>query len=35
MGAVDAVKESWNMTKGYAIDIFLIGLIAHTIRVKL
>jgi len=28
MGAVDAVKESWNMTKGYAVDIFLIGLIA-------
>ena len=28
MGAVEAVKESWNMTKGYAVDIFLLGLIA-------
>jgi uncharacterized membrane protein len=28
MGPVEAVKESWNMTKGYAVDIFLLGLIA-------
>jgi len=28
MGPVEAVKESWNMTTGYAVDIFLLGLIA-------
>ncbi len=33
MGAVEAVKESWNMTKGYAIDIFLIGLIAMPLAI--
>jgi len=33
MGAVDAVKESWNMTKGYAVDIFLIGLIAIPLAI--
>ena len=33
MGAVEAVKESWNMTKGYAVDIFLIGLIAVPLAI--
>lgn len=28
MDPVEAVKESWRMTKGYAVDIFLIGLLA-------
>ncbi len=33
MGPVEAVKESWNMTKGYAVDIFLIGLIAIPLAI--
>ncbi len=33
MGAVEAVKESWNMTKGYAGDIFLLGLIAIPLAI--
>ena len=33
MGPVEAVKESWNMTKGYAVDIFLLGLIAIPLAI--
>lgn len=33
MGPVEAVKESWNMTRGYAGDIFLIGLIAVPLAI--
>jgi len=28
MDPVEAVKESWKMTKGYALDVFIIGLLA-------
>jgi len=33
MGPVEAVKESWNMTKGYAVDIFLLGLITIPLAI--
>lgn len=33
MDAVDAVKTSWNMTKGYTWTIFLIGLLAIPIAI--
>jgi uncharacterized membrane protein len=33
MGPVEAVKESWNMTRGYAGDIFLVGLIAVPLAI--
>ncbi len=33
MGPVEAVKESWNMTEGYTVDIFLIGLIAIPLAI--
>ncbi len=33
MSPVEAVKESWNMTEGYAVDIFLIGLIAIPLAI--
>jgi uncharacterized membrane protein len=33
MGPVEAVKESWKMTTGYAVDIFLLGLIAIPLAI--
>ena len=33
MGAVEAVKESWRMTGGYAWKVFLIGLLAIPISI--
>jgi len=33
MNAVDAVRESWDMTHGYAFKIFLIGLLAIPITI--
>ncbi|MFC1920829.1 hypothetical protein ACFLYQ_03780 [Chloroflexota bacterium] len=33
MDAVTAVKESWHMTNGYAMDVFLIGLLAIPIAI--
>lgn len=33
LDAIEAVKESWRMTKGHALEIFLIGLLAVPISI--